>query len=64
LPIRKNSAVISSHRINYIGSLDPINRDRGLKQLGHLLSGTVRRWSEVEFVASVEIGNLTETSKK
>ena len=55
-------AVISSHRVNYIGSLDPSNRSHGLNQLEKLIQKIVRKWSEVEFMTSVELGNLLSKS--
>ncbi len=57
-------AVISSHRVNYIGSLAPSNRHRGLKQLEKLLSEIVRKWPGVEFMTSVKLGNLIAISNK
>ncbi len=56
-------AVISSHRVNYIGSIKPLNRDRGLKQLEQLLSEIVLKWPTVEFMTSVELGSLITEGK-
>lgn len=56
--------VISSHRVNYIGALDPGNRDRGLMQLKQLLQTIVKRWPNVEFMTSAELGDLMSQSKK
>jgi hypothetical protein len=55
-------AVISSHRVNYIGSLDPSNRSHGLDQLEKLIRQIVRKWSDAEFMTSVELGNLLSRS--
>lgn len=49
-------AVIGSHRLNYIGYLQPDNRERNLKLLGELLRQIVRRWPQVEFMTSDELG--------
>jgi hypothetical protein len=49
---------ISSHRVNYIGSHNIENRDKGLKELKRLLSEITKKWPEVEFMSSVELGNL------
>jgi hypothetical protein len=38
-------AVITSHRINFCGSLHTENRDRNLKLLHQLLSEITKRWS-------------------
>lgn len=51
-------AIISSHRVNYIGAIDPANRDKGLTQLKLLLSAIVKRWPKAEFMTSNELGNL------
>jgi hypothetical protein len=56
-------AVISSHRVNYIGALDPANRERGLTQLGALLKSVVQKWPEVEFCSSDELGDIIAASK-
>jgi hypothetical protein len=56
-------AVISSHRVNYIGFLEPYNRERGLKQLDILLSKMMLRWPDIEFITSVELGDLIVNSK-
>lgn len=57
-------AIISSHRLNYMGSLDPANRSKGLKLLKQLLAEIVARWPDVEFMSSDELGNLIDLSKK
>jgi alpha-amylase/alpha-mannosidase (GH57 family) len=51
-------AVISSHRVNYIGSLNPANRSHGLKQLDKLIQQIVGKWGDVEFMTSTELGEL------
>lgn len=53
-------AVICSHRVNYIGGLYSENRSNGLKQLNNLLSGIVKKWSDVEFMTSNELGDEIE----
>lgn len=56
-------ATISSHRVNYTGFLHPENRERGLKQLTELLSRMLKRWPDIEFMTSVELGDLIIKSK-
>lgn len=56
-------AIISSHRVNFIGSLDEGNRTRNLILLKQLLSEIVKRWPDVEFMSSDELGDLILQSK-
>lgn len=51
-------AVISTHRVNFMGGLDVKNRDRGLTGLVTLLQGICTKWPDVEFISSVELGDL------
>ena len=51
-------ATISSHRVNYIGYLHPENRENGLRQLSELLSRMLKRWPDIEFMTSSELGDL------
>lgn len=51
-------ATISSHRVNYIGFLHPENRERGLKQLTELLTKMLKKWPDIEFMTSVELGDM------
>ncbi len=55
-------AVICSHRINYVGYIDPDNRERNLKKLHELLTRIQKRWPETEFMTSAELGNLVAES--
>lgn len=57
-------ATISSHRVNYIGYLHPENREKGLKALSKLLGEIIKRWPDVEFMTSVELGDLIASTKK
>lgn len=54
----KKPAVISSHRVNYIGGLQLENRKIGLKDLEELIKVMLARWPDIEFLTSVELGNL------
>ena len=51
-------ATISSHRVNYIGWLNENNRINGLKKLDILLVQIAKRWPDVEFMTSEELGDL------
>ncbi|MBT1700524.1 hypothetical protein KK083_26790 [Fulvivirgaceae bacterium PWU4] len=55
-------AIICSHRINFIGTIDPANRDNNLKMLRQLLSTIVKKWPDVEFMSSDELGDLIKTT--
>lgn len=54
----KKPTIISSHRLNYIGYIFEDNRDKNLKSLTTLLKEIQKRWPEVEFMNSVELGDL------
>jgi hypothetical protein len=51
-------AIISSHRVNFIGALHPENREHGLKLLEQLLKQITKKWPDVEFQTSRELSNL------
>jgi len=53
-------AIISSHRVNYIGSIEPRNCTEGLRQLKTLLEAICRRWPNVWFLSSPELGRMIE----
>lgn len=57
-------ATISSHRVNYIGFLHPKNREKGLKALSQLLGEIIKHWPDVEFMTSVELGDLIASTKQ
>ncbi|WP_194778193.1 hypothetical protein [Pararhodonellum marinum] len=56
----KVPAIVSTHRVNYIGSLNPLNAEDGLKKLSELLKTIIQKWPEVEFMTSDQLGNLIE----
>lgn len=51
-------AIICTHRVNYIGTISEENRENSLLQLKYLLSSIARRWPDVEFVTSVQLGEI------
>lgn len=59
----KKPAVISSHRTNYIGSLNPKNRDLGLRQLKTLLTKVLSIWPDVSFITSDELGDIIASNE-
>lgn len=51
-------AVISSHRINYCGSMSQRNRDNNLIQLKQLLNKIIVKWPDVQFISSDKLLNF------
>jgi hypothetical protein len=51
----KTPAVISTHRVNYVGHLSSENRKRGLGLLSDLLTKALQRWPELEFWTTDEL---------
>lgn len=57
------AANICAHRVNFIGSIDPTNSDRNLPEFKRLLQEIVKRWPDVEFVTSDELGRIIEACR-
>jgi hypothetical protein len=55
-------AIISTHRVNYTGSIDPHNADKGLKELDTLLTQIMKIWPDVNIMTSSELGELISLS--
>ena len=43
-------AIVSSHRVNFVGCKDPKIRDAGLRDLKLILNGIVKTWPDVQFI--------------
>ena len=54
----RKPAIISTHRVNYVGFLDESNRKQNLLLLGQLFNKIKKTWPEVEFMTSVELGDI------
>ena len=54
----KKPAIISTHRLNFMGSLQPQNRDNNLALFSKLLQQVTQHWPEVEFMSSAQLGDL------
>lgn len=54
----KRPAVISTHRVNYIGRIHKENKERNLELLSKLLKTIVRRWPDVEFMSTDQLGKI------
>lgn len=55
-------AIISTHRVNYVGRINESNRRNGLRQLHELLLAVVNKYPNVEFMFSNEL--LNEMNKE
>lgn len=56
-------AVISSHRVNFIGFIRPNNREKGLSELRRLFKSILQKWPETEFMTSEELGDIVANNK-
>lgn len=50
--------IISSHRVNYIGFIEPLNRDQNVRLLQKLLKSLLNRWPDIEFISSDKLTKL------
>ena len=55
-------ATISTHRLNYIGYIDEKNRSYNLKLLERLIAGILKSWPDVEFITTVDLGDMIRRS--
>lgn len=60
----KKPAIISSHRVNFIGSIFEENRTKNLKLLDELLKQVLKRWQNVEFMHSAQLGEFIKQDTK
>lgn len=51
-------AIISTHRINVIGSLNEGNQIKNLEQFKLLLAAILNKWPEVVFLTTAELGDI------
>jgi hypothetical protein len=56
-------AVISTHRVNYVSGIDQKNADSGLLELEKLIHGILSKWPDVEFITTVELGNIINNER-
>lgn len=54
----RKPAIISAHRLNFIGSINENNRSANLILLHDLLKKITQKWPDIEFMSSDELGNL------
>ncbi|REL24729.1 hypothetical protein DYD21_16305 [Rhodohalobacter sp. SW132] len=60
----RKPAVITAHRLNFIGFIDSKNRDRNLDQFRELLDAILKKWPDVEFMNSSQLGELIEQGRE
>ena len=51
----RKPAIISTHRVNYVGGMDPKHCDRSLRLLNELIGKILARWPDVEFISADEL---------
>jgi hypothetical protein len=56
-------AIISSHRINFVGYLHESNRQQNLKMLNDILTSALKKWPDIEFMTSDQLGDLISKTK-
>lgn len=54
----RKPAIISTHRVNYMGFIEPGNRNNNLLKLKDLLTGILKKWPDAMFTTSDQLGNL------
>lgn len=55
-------AIITTHRVNYVGGLSEENRSHGLRSLAELLRRILKTWPSVEFMSSADFAKLMQQS--
>lgn len=53
----RKPAIISTHRVNFVGGISSENRKKGLKELSAVLKALIRYWPDIEFMGSSEALN-------
>ncbi|MBD1423803.1 hypothetical protein [Sphingobacterium chuzhouense] len=51
-------AIISTHRVNYVGSIKAEMRENSLKQLNKLLTEIERKWPNIIYLNSTQLGDM------
>jgi hypothetical protein len=57
-------AIISSHRVNFCGHINPENRIVGITALRALLNSILKKWPDIEFISASSLGDLLSQNKK
>ncbi len=56
-------AVINTHRVNFAGGISEKNRDLTLVKLKELLQRVMKKWPEVQFINSAQLGEILAREK-
>jgi len=56
-------ALIETHRVNFIGFINPKNRDKNLKKLDELLKRIQNIWPDVEFLSTEQLGKVIASNE-
>ena len=59
----KKPVVICSHRINFVGVIDIMNRNKNLELFYELILRLQKKWPEIEFMNSVQLAELMNNEK-
>jgi hypothetical protein len=59
----KKPAIISTHRINFVGGLDKRRRDKNLLELDSLFKNIIYKWPDVKFLFSSELHDFIENNE-
>ena len=57
-------AIISAHRLNFIGYIDKSNREKNLELFDKLLKTILQKWPDVVFMNSVELGDVIKNDRQ
>ncbi len=60
----KKPAILSVHRVNFIGGIERSNRERSLTQFRDLLSKICRKWPDAEFMTAEMLGDVISSPRK
>ncbi|MEL7223189.1 MAG: hypothetical protein AAGJ93_17825, partial [Bacteroidota bacterium] len=59
----RKPVIISSHRVNYVGGINPANRQKGFASLAELLRRALERWPDITFMSSSQLGQYINHSR-
>ncbi|MEX0967256.1 MAG: hypothetical protein WD077_08455 [Bacteroidia bacterium] len=57
-------AIVETHRVNFIGFINPTNRETNLRLFDSLLIRILSTWPDVEFMTSDQLGDLMNGNKE